>query len=131
MATATILTEIFEGTTGTYSATLKDETDVAITGLPFTGVRISYYSKSSGNIVNSRNNQNILNLNNVTITAAGAFSWKLQEADVTVADSPKPDRVTHRAEIVVEWNDVASGPRQTTHVVDIPIKALTKAPLSA
>lgn len=126
----TILAEIEEGTTGIYTAILKDEAGVALTALPV-AARLSYYSVVSATIVNSRSNQNVLNANNVTITAAGLLTWKLQEADVILVDTPKPALVRHRAEFVIEWNDAAAVPRQVGHVVELPIRALVKAPFAA
>lgn len=120
-----------EGTTPIYSTVLKDENGVALTGLPFTGVRLSYYSTLTGTIINSRTNQNILNANNVTIDGAGLLKWKLQEADVVLTDGATvPSVVRCRAEIVIEWLDADSVPRQIAHDLEIPIRRLVKRPFA-
>lgn len=124
-----ILSEIDEGTTRVYSSVLKDENNVALTGLPFTGVRLSYYNRLTEAIINNRSNQNALNANNVTIDAAGLLIWKLQEADVILTDGATvPAIVRCRAEFVVEWNDSTGTPRQTSHEIEIPIRRLVKRP---
>lgn len=128
---STIFPPIDEGTTPIYTTTLKDEAGLAITGLPFTGARVSYYNMATGADINNRNNQNILNANNVTIDTNGLLTWKLQEADVITTDSgTMPPIVQYRAEFVVEWNDISSTPRQKTHVIEIPITRLVKRPFT-
>lgn len=127
----TTLEQINEGTTNTYTAVLKDGA-LPITGLPFTGFRMSYYSVLTGGIVNGRDNQNILNANDVTIDGVGNFSWKLQEADVIIDDGDTvPPIVRYRAEFNGEWLDGAGSPRQVTHEIEIPIKRFVQRPFDA
>lgn len=125
-----VVSPLEEGTTPIYTAILTDEEGQALSGLPFTGVRLTLYATYSGAIINGRQNQNALNANNVTISSTGLLTWKLQEADVVLVGTPKPKVGKHRAVFVAEWNDSGGVARQITHELEIPIVGVPNAPLT-
>ncbi len=65
---------------GEYTFTIRDKAGVILTAL--TTLRLSLYIKGSAGptYINSRQNQDVLNLNNVTFVA-GIVTWSLQPAD--------------------------------------------------
>jgi hypothetical protein len=131
MTTTPFAIAVLEGQTVTYTTTLLDEASVAVPAAAFTAIRLTYYSVQSGAIINSRNNQSILNANEVTVDGAGLLTWKLQEADVTMTESPKPSVTTYRAVMVYEWLDAATVPRQAVREIDVTIQAITNGPFTA
>lgn len=125
------LSEITEGTTPHFTATLKDEAGATVAGASLTAARLTYYSVQSGAIVNARSNQNVLNANNVTISGAGAVLWKLLEADTILVDNPKPTVGLYRAVFVFEWLDAQSVPRQLVQESTFAIRRALNAPFTA
>jgi hypothetical protein len=83
--------DILENTSGRYTATIVGEDGV--TPLPAatlsTLVLTLYVIKTDGMIgyVNGRNAQNILNANNVTVSAAGLLTWAIQVLDTTLVET--------------------------------------------
>ena len=115
MATTTDLGRARELSTGRYSATLVDELGVAIATL--TTLTLSLYDVETGTILNSRNNQNVLNLANVTF-AAGALVWSVQPADHAVVGSRELEK--HRAVFEYTWS---SGTKRDWHALEFTVEA--------
>lgn len=120
-----------EGTTPTYTVTLKDHAENVLTDAIVTSIRGTYYSAPSGTIINSRENQDMHDANNCTLNDAGLFTWKMEEADVLIVEDPKPVFVIHRLVLVIEWDDADDDPRQVTHVIHIPIVRVENAPFDS
>lgn len=72
---------IFERSTAVYRATIGDELEVPISGASLTTLTVTVYDLTTGNIVNGRNNQDVLNKKGVTVDAAGRLAWQLDPAD--------------------------------------------------
>lgn len=71
-----------EGTGAVYTATLKDSAEVPIPKANITTIKLTLYNVSDGSIINSRDDQNVKDLNNVTIHAtSGLLTWTMQAAD--------------------------------------------------
>ena len=79
-----------EGATALYSATLKDETGTLINGPALDALTLTVYDVLTREIVNSRNYQDVLNKNNVTISATGDLQWTLTPADNVMITDPLP-----------------------------------------
>lgn len=126
----TTLLTITEGTTPTYTAILKDNEGVVVPAASLSAVRLRLYSTATGAVINSRNGQNVLNANNVTINNVGLLTWKLLEADTILVDSPKPILGHHCAVFVIEWTDAQSVLRQIVHEVTFPIQRADYAPFA-
>lgn len=83
--------DILEQSTGQYTATIVGNDGV--TPLPvatlLTLTLTLYVVKTDGTIgyVNSRNAQNVLNLNNVTVNSAGLLTWLIQVGDSTLIEA--------------------------------------------
>lgn len=130
MAIAVQLPEITEGSTPFLTGTIKDEQGVVVSAASLTAVRLTFYSELSGQPVNGRLNQNVLNANNVTIGGAGEITWKLLEADTLLIENPKPAVGFHCAVFVFEWFDAQGDPRQFTQDVIFPIRRVRHAPFA-
>lgn len=111
-----------EKETGRYSFTLKDEAGVAVAAASLTSATLTLYEPESGAIVNSRNAQNVLNLNNVTIDSNGGVAWTIQSADVTLLDATRGTEV-HRALFFFSWS---GGTKGKPHEVDLVLENLGK-----
>lgn len=111
-----------EKETGLYSFTLRDESGAAIAAASLTSVTLTLYEPGSGQIINSRTNQNVLNQNQVTIDEFGKVSWDIQLADVTILDASRPTEV-HRALFFFSWS---GGTKGKPHEVDLVLENLGK-----
>ena len=125
MANITVLEdEIFEGTTPEITANLQDENGDAVAGSNLTTLTLTLFSRNdlSYPIINTREDQNVLNVNDVTVDEAGLVTWSTQPEDTIVYDSNlKLEK--HRA--VFEWT-YDSGAKNGKHIIDMTIKNLAK-----
>ena len=113
-----------ELTTPKYTATITDDDGVALPAASLTTLVLTLYVvKSDGTIgyVNSRNAQNVLNANNVTVSAAGAVVWSVQTADTTLIESLPFER--HIA--LFEWT-WSAGAKAGKHEVVLNVQNLTE-----
>jgi len=76
-----------EKTTRRYTAALKDETGAAIGGGVISSLKLTLYNRADGAIINSRNQQNVLNANGVTIDDSGNLTWTIEPADNPIIDA--------------------------------------------
>ena len=76
------------GESGVFTGTLLDTAGTAIPLANISSLTLTLTDARSGTIINSRNAQNVLNANNVTVTSTtGALQWLIQPADTTMYDS--------------------------------------------
>lgn len=83
--------QIDERETGQYTATITGNDGVT----PLPGATLSsllltlYVIKQDGTeaVVNSRNQQSVLNANNGTVSAGGLFTWIIQSGDTAIIES--------------------------------------------
>lgn len=113
---------INERSTAVYSSTLKDENGQVIPAASLGTLTLTLFEAASGTILNTRNAQNVLNQNNVTVDANGVLTYVLQPADTAILN-PGLHTETHRALFEFTWN---SGARTHRHVVDFEIENLDK-----
>lgn len=112
---------ISEQETPIYSFTLKDENGSVVPGSSLNSVTLTFYAVHSGAIINSRNGQNVLNANNVTISEQGVVTWTLQLNDVKIVDDTQLTE-THRALFLFTWGSNRCKP----HELDVVISNLAK-----
>jgi hypothetical protein len=90
-----------ERSSGVITATLNDETGAPVPLASMTALTLTLYDQATRGILNSRQNQNVLNANNVTMGAAnGLVTWAVQPADQACV-SGKDE--THVALFVAKW----------------------------
>jgi len=82
-----IATHIFEQQTALLTGLLRDEAGVALGPADLTTLTLHLYDKGSGQIINARENINILNANGGTLDAAGNLTIQLDPADNALIDA--------------------------------------------
>lgn len=83
--------EVFEGSTARLTFTISDEDGTAIPASALTTATLSLYNRATNTAINSRNAQNILNANNVTISSAGVVVASLQAADNAIVGTDRKE----------------------------------------
>jgi hypothetical protein len=115
-----------ERTSGTYTANLVDDAGAAVNVGALTKATLTLKDVKTGTILNSRNYQDVKNLNNVTISALGALEWKIQAADnavVTDKNVVKFPTEEHLATFHFVWPG-----GELYHLVPIDVKRIEAAP---
>jgi len=109
-----------EASTARYTATLVDETETPIPAADLTALTLYLYEPVSAGVVNSRNNQNVLNTNGVTVNSAGLLTWTISALDTTMVNATK-EIETHIATFTFTY---ASGNKVGRHEVILSIDNL-------
>ena len=118
---ATIFT-LREKTTRRYTAALKDETGAAIGSGTLSSLKLTLYNRADGAIINSRNQQNVLNLNGVTVDASGNLTWTMDPADNPIIDAALSYE-EHIALFEIGW---ASDAKKNNHEVILRVENINK-----
>jgi hypothetical protein len=114
---------INERSTAKYTTdALLDEDGAVVPAASLTTATLTLYDLTTGTILNSRSSQNILNANNVTITAGGVLSWVLQPADNAIVND-RPDQEIHVAVFDLRWD---AGVSRCVHEVRFLINNIDK-----
>jgi hypothetical protein len=113
---------INEGESAKYATQLA-----ASTGEPFpiaalAAARLTLFDISTGTIINSRNDQDVLNTNDVTIDADGLLTWNVQPADNPVLDRSSKPVERHRAMFLLRWHQVGGGVGIGVHEFEVRVR---------
>lgn len=117
--------DCLEGETPRYTATLTDEDLVPLPAASLTTFQLTLYVvKVDGTIgyINGRNAQNVLNANNVTVSAQGVVVWSMQVLDTTLQETVPFER--H----IALWEWYWGSGRAGKHELVITVKALGEVP---
>lgn len=109
---------VTEKSSSRYTATLLDEDGNPVGVSVMTSLRLWLRDVATQDYINSRENQNILNTNNVTF-AAGVLTWELQPADNIIVGSGTPEE--HEAVFYATWTDGSGGARARSWAVTINV----------
>lgn len=121
MPTTTDLGRVRERSTATYTVTLKDEAGVVIPRASITEVTLTLYDVQSRAVLNSRDSQNVLDANNVTIhSTSGLLTWLIQAADNAVVTTKENALERHRAVFRYKW---AGGTKEDWHAIEWLVEA--------
>lgn len=110
----------FENTTGEYTTTLKDASGTVIPTANIDSLTLTLKNKATGQIINSREAQSVLNTNNVTVHAtSGLLTWDIQAADTVLVKGSRvnPDRQEHIALFHLVFNTTEATKRTVTLIV--------------
>lgn len=111
-----------ERTSAQYTATLQDALGVAIPLAVIVSAVLTLEDVATSTIINSRNAQNVLNANNVTIHAtSGLLTWSIQPEDNPIVTSSEEYEL-HRAVFSV----VYSGTQRTVHEVYVLVRNMSR-----
>jgi hypothetical protein len=93
---------VTEHSTASYSCTLLDHTNQPIPGPALSSLTLTLYDRVSDAVLNGRDNQDVLNANDVTVDGNGVLTWLLQPADTAMHDSTLGSEV-HVALFTITW----------------------------
>lgn len=111
---------IKEKTSQVYTATIKDDADIALILSRIDTMKLTLFSTHDLAVINSRSAQDVKNANNVTIHAtSGLLTWNMQPADNAILDNNLSFE-QHRA--LFEW--VYDTTKEGKHTVDIEVRNL-------
>lgn len=116
-----------EGTTHDYSAVLVDEQAIPRGSDVIGTLTLTLLNDSDQSVINSRNAQNVLNTNGVTLDTQGHLVWTIAPADTAIID---PDGVPyftdeiHIAQFDWTWS---AGAKHGRHVVRLLVRRLKPA----
>lgn len=91
---------INEGSSAVYTLTVTDPDGNAVE--VYDSVVLTLYDEYTGNIINSRHDQDVLNTNNVTIDGDGLLTWAIQPEDTIIVTNGKKGE-WHVALFVFTW----------------------------
>ena len=111
-----------ELTSGEYTATLTDEAGVAISSATLATLTLTLFNQDAAlTIINSRDAQNVLNTNGVTVDTLGALIWTIAPADNALVTSTVPAE-RHTARFDWTWGAGKVG----RHEVILIVKNLSR-----
>jgi hypothetical protein len=123
--------EIVEETTPDYVVTLLGKADdngvqPVIPGSVLDSLTLTYFQEYTEEIINSRNYQNVLQVNGVTINEQGELRWTLSQADAVIVDDSLHQE-PHIAQFRFTYPGV-SGEESSSHRVRILVANLVRVP---
>lgn len=105
--------DVVQENSGKYVAKLVKEDGEALDVEEITTATLTLWDSKSEAIINNRDEQNVLNLNNVSLDCAGNLVWQWTPLDMPKL-STKPDPEIHYALWIITWN---GGDSQIKHDV--------------
>jgi hypothetical protein len=100
---------------GRYRASLVDETGVPVPAASLSSLTLTLYDQRTDTIINSRDAQDVLNVNGVTVDANGLLTWTVLPADNPIVTRGTAEE-THVA--LFEWT---FGSKRGSHEVHIVV----------
>lgn len=117
------LSHITEGTTPILSAVVTNESKTALAASELDTVTLTYFDSRSKAIINSRDAQDVLNANSVTVGSDGNLQWYMLAADTAAADPEAAESVRRlTARFNWTWTDTGGRPRVGQEDIAINLK---------
>lgn len=114
-----------ERVTAVYAAQLVDENAANIALAALTTLTLTLYDVASLTTLNSREGQNVLNANNVVVSATGGLTWTMQPADNAIVDTDLAAGEYERHVALWTWT-YASGTKTGRYETTIEVQQLDK-----
>ena len=116
-----------QAASGTITGIIRDENQTVIPSASLDALTLTIYDEHTGEIINSRSNQDILNTNNVTVHAtSGLFTWLVQPADLPIMDDLRVRfGATEKHVILIKWT-YASGTKFGQDEFDMLVENVRK-----
>lgn len=121
MAIVILTDEVLEKSTGLYEFDLLKEDETPFSLSEIEALTITYYDLDTETIINSRDDQDCLNTNDVELDAAGHLIWEIRTEDSVLLDSRK-ELEQHIVLFTWTWD---TGLRKGRHEVQFPVRNLT------
>lgn len=114
-----------EGSTAIYQVNLLDENETPIPASGIDSLTLHFYELESGEntIINGRDQQNVLNANDVTVDENGLLTWNIQPEDGEILGFSENEFEVHRAEFDCVFN---GGAGRATWDIDLVYRDLRK-----
>lgn len=106
-----------EAATAIYAATITDQDGAPLGGLDLFALTLTLYDQKTQAIINDRDEQDVLNVNGVTIDSGGLLTWEITPADNAFVGT-KADEI-HVALFRYYWN---GGDRAHWHEVWLKVQ---------
>lgn len=104
-----------ENTTAVYTAHIKDQDGVAISAASLDALTLTLYDYRTSGVINTRDGQDVLNANDVTVTAEGLLTWTMQPADNAIVGNVTPGGTEkHIALFQWTWDTTKYGKYEVT-----------------
>lgn len=114
-----------EGTTFLYTCTLKDESGVVVPLSGISALTLTLYDVATDTIINSRDAQDVLNTNDVTVHAtSGLLSWTAQAADNAIVTAARVAGSLEKHIALFEWT--WSTTKKGKHELEIFVQQLAQ-----
>lgn len=118
--------ETLEGTTPDYVVTIVDKDDNPVPGSVLDSLTLTVYQEYTEAIVNNRDDQNVLQINGVTVDENGRLRWVMTPDDTAILDD-KLHQEPHVAQFEMTYPGV-NGTEASSHEVRILITNLQRTP---
>lgn len=119
-----------EQTRPDYSFSMTDSADGStIPESSLQTLTLTYYNVADGSIINSRDDQDIKDTNNVVVASLGTVTWTLQDADTTIQDTSATEvdeYERHRALFTWTYTSSDGLTKSGRDEIDILVKNLGK-----
>lgn len=109
-----------ERSSGRMTATMVDEAGDPISSASLDTLTLTLFEILSKKAINGRDDQNVLNANNVTVNSSGELVWTIQPADNALIRQSHGYEV-HRALFEWTWD---SGTKRGLHYEDLLVQNL-------
>lgn len=99
--------EVKQTSSATWTGYIKDASGAAIASADIDSMTMTLYDKSSGEVINDREDQSILDENDVTVHAtSGLVTWELQPEDNIIVSTTLEERKAeeHIALVIVTYD---------------------------
>jgi len=112
-----------ELSTGVYTATLLDETGAAVALASLDSLKLTLLDLATDTVINSRDRQNVLNVNNVVFHAtSGLLTWTIQQEDNVIVTAATTDDASEKHLAIFEA--VWSTTKRQNHRVELYVKQI-------
>ena len=122
---------ILERTTAFWSGVLKDQDGNVIPSAALSALKLTHMVKDDNTpftLINSRDHQNVLNANNVTVDSAGLVTWEMLPVDNLINDNAGISHVNEEPHVSVLEFEWLAGARAGKHVINTTIVQLERQP---
>ncbi len=103
MSPSRAIIDVHQDTSGKYSAQLVDQNLAALDSTIVESITLTLYDTKTEDIINSRDAQDVLNTNQVTIDCDGTLVWDWTSLDMPLLSTTK-DQELHTALFTIVWN---------------------------